>query len=177
MAEPMILPLKTSTKTVVPSTCPKLLAAWTWSVHQLSGLYTTAGKQTRGTKRPLGIATLLRFTNNKRWFDGSALYNLDPPIQIFEYGTMTETNHVIVANVPAINGIPKSTTIFAASGRGILFGRFHAKNDFELAEVGPRLFGKHNHSRVLSALQGGYAVDASRVIVRNKTNRSRRFVV
>ena len=139
------------------------------------GLFNLIGMRVKGTRKPIGVATLVRYTNNRKWFGGSALYKLDPPIQIFEYGTMTEAEYVIVAHVPSIAGRPQMTTIFAASGTGSLFGRFSAMNDHACAEVGPRLVGRLDHKRVLSALQGGYGIDATMAKPRPRVDRSRKL--
>lgn len=87
---------------------------------------------------------------------------------------MTETNHVLVANLPAMDQTPGATTIFAASGLGALFGRYQQRADYEGAEIGPRLVGRHNHRLVLNALQGGYQIDANQTRERGRINRSRK---
>lgn len=138
------------------------------------GLYHINGRRARGTRRPLGVAALLHFTNNERWFVGSALYRLDPPIQVSEYGALVLATYVIVANLPATDRYSRATTVFAASGRGTLFGRYADYDDYVGAEVGPRLLGGHNHRRVLSALQGGYEIDATNTRQRGRTNKSRK---
>lgn len=112
--------------------------------------------------------------NNPNWYEGSALYKLDPPVQLFEYGVMSEVQYVIVANIPPDGEYASVVTVFAASGNGSLFGRFADFGDMHNAEIGPRLVGSKSHRRILSALQGGYRVDTSVMKERGKINRSRK---
>ncbi len=114
--------------------------------------------------------------NNPNWYEGSALYKLDPYIQLFEYGVMSEVQYVIVANIPSDGEHANVVTIFAATGNGSLFGRFADHGDMHSAEIGPRLVGSKSHRRILSALQGGYCIDTSTMKARSKINRSRKRV-
>lgn len=109
-------------------------------------------------KNPVGAAVLVRrFFRNERWPPGSAVYRLEPPLEIMHYGELTQAVYVVVAHAPASPINDEVVTVYPSDRHGKLFGDFD--DDYRSAEVGPRLIGgSNNHKRVLAALQGGYSI-------------------
>lgn len=123
-------------------------------------------------------------TNNPHssWHKGSALYRVDPPVEVNYGGFLDETAYVIVAVTPeTVDHGRKETTIFAACEDGGTYRpsdpeaplmhcglpehffedchRLHLDGGAELLAPEQRIVGRYDHAAALANLEGGYTID------------------
>lgn len=103
----------------------------------------------------------------KDWHPGSALYRVDPPIEVNDLGVLKNCYYVIVAVTPEASDhrLPE-TAVFPAKADGKLYVRHCdwagvVTSDFEKGsynDLGIYVVGEINHEKALSQLQGGYKI-------------------
>ena len=119
--------------------------------------------RTMKSKTYWGTARKIKDLGLPKWHPGSAVYEVDRPVEVNDGGFLTETAFVIVAVTPEASDHGKpETAIFAAQkfGKGFGVWRGYPLDDDTTDLLDKKVVGKQDHQAALDRLQGGYRIVA-----------------